>query len=123
MITLVPDNQTDSANANTAVPRLARADTDASANGGLGESKHLGRPLSAVKAQGDMFEGQKNGVWEWYYENGEMRFKGAFINGIKDGEWEEYFIEGELSKKTRYNKGTLINIICFDKSGNEIQCE
>ena len=39
---------------------------------------------------------QPHGLWEWYYSNGQLGYKGNFINGKQDGLWEWYFSDGRL---------------------------
>jgi antitoxin component YwqK of YwqJK toxin-antitoxin module len=49
-------------------------------------------------------EDKRDGYWEYYYENGQLRFKGNFINGIEDGLLEFYYENGQL-----HYKGNFIN--------------
>jgi len=50
------------------------------------------------------YKGNKQGYWEEYYSNGQLKSKGPYINGKEDGYWEEYYDNGEL-----YSKGNYIN--------------
>ena len=40
------------------------------------------------------------------HENGEISFKGKYKNGIKDGLFEEFYDNGQLKKSVIYNGGT-----------------
>jgi len=33
-------------------------------------------------------DGKRHGLWEWYYDNGQLWYKGYYINGQEDGLWE-----------------------------------
>jgi antitoxin component YwqK of YwqJK toxin-antitoxin module len=44
-------------------------------------------------------EGNREGYWEYYHNNGTIWFKGNFINGIRIGYWEEYFNNGKMYSK------------------------
>ena len=44
-------------------------------------------------------KGQAHGLWEWYYSNGQLCYKGNYINGKEDGLWEGYHSNGQLSYK------------------------
>ena len=49
-------------------------------------------------------EGRKQGIWEQYYDNGDLSVKGGYINGEMDGYWEFYWENGKIS-----SKGSFIN--------------
>jgi antitoxin component YwqK of YwqJK toxin-antitoxin module len=48
---------------------------------------------------------KKNGEWEEYYNNGQLRTKGNYIEGKKDGTWHEFYENGQLSSKSNYVQG------------------
>ena len=52
-------------------------------------------------------EGQKHGVWEEYYSNGNIWYKGNYVNGQKHGLWEWYWFNGKLNYKKNYVNGQL----------------
>ena len=39
---------------------------------------------------------KKNGLFEEYYKNGQLKIKGDYKNGIKDGYFEFYYENGQL---------------------------
>jgi antitoxin component YwqK of YwqJK toxin-antitoxin module len=43
---------------------------------------------------------QPHGYFEYYYDNGELYYKGNYVNGIRHGYWEGYNYNGELENKT-----------------------
>jgi hypothetical protein len=53
-------------------------------------------------------DGRKQGLWEDYYENGRIRYKGNYVNGIWEGNWEWYYDNGKISSKASYVNGCVI---------------
>ncbi len=45
-------------------------------------------------------QGQREGCWEDFYDNGQLIYKGNFINGKKEGYWEHYLPSGEVGIET-----------------------
>lgn len=50
-------------------------------------------------------DGMPNGLWEIYYDNGQLCRKGHFISGRRDGLWEYYNSDGELKGKGLWKDG------------------
>jgi antitoxin component YwqK of YwqJK toxin-antitoxin module len=50
-------------------------------------------------------KGQPHGLWESYYPNGNLSFKGHYLNGQKHGYWESYHYSGQLMYKGYYLNG------------------
>jgi len=49
-------------------------------------------------------DGEKDGYWVMYYNNGELWYKGSYINDVKQGDWFVYFDNGQL-----WYNGSYIN--------------
>ena len=47
----------------------------------------------------------KDGLWEEYYENGQLRNRGNYIGGKKEGLWEEYHENGNLANMVNFKEG------------------
>jgi antitoxin component YwqK of YwqJK toxin-antitoxin module len=47
-------------------------------------------------------DGKKTGIWEYYWDNGQLHSKGLFKNGKRDGIWESYHENGQLFSKGSY---------------------
>ena len=70
---------------------------------------------SLGKNRKDRF-GNKHGLWETYYYNGNLHMKGLYLNGLqegiwdgkKDGVWEIYNPDGIISHKRLYENGVYI---------------
>jgi antitoxin component YwqK of YwqJK toxin-antitoxin module len=46
--------------------------------------------------------GKKTGLWESYYENGQLWSKGLYENGLREGIWEFYYENGQLWSKVSF---------------------
>ena len=42
---------------------------------------------------------QKQGYWEYYYPNGQIKAKGEYIDNKKAGEWVYYYPDGKIEQK------------------------
>ena len=52
--------------------------------------------------------GEKHGLWEHYFENGNLYSIGLYKNGMRSGNWEFYYSNGGLRDKKLYREGVLI---------------
>lgn len=52
-------------------------------------------------------EGKQEGIYIYYYSNGELMSTGKFVNGEKEGEWKYYYDNGLLKVVEHYKKGVL----------------
>lgn len=57
------------------------------------------------KKQGQLKIGIKEGLWNYYHDNGQLHEKGSYKKNIKDGNWVSYKETGELIYKGSYNQG------------------
>ena len=60
--------------------------------------------LSKFKTRTSFKQGRKNGPFEEFYENGQLRLKGNYNNGKHHGLWEAHHENGKL-KYSGYFKG------------------
>lgn len=65
--------------------------------------KELNDDLPAIK-ENDI-DREKNGTWEEYYKNGQLKSEGNYINNNKDGLWQEYYKNGLLNTRINYKNG------------------
>jgi antitoxin component YwqK of YwqJK toxin-antitoxin module len=47
-------------------------------------------------------KGKRHGLWEEYYSNGQLSYKGNYVNGEEHGLWERYYFNGQLWYKGNY---------------------
>ena len=55
-----------------------------------------------VEGKGEILEGKKDGLWEEYWDNGQLVYKGHYKDGKKDGLWEWCDKNGKLKTKDHY---------------------
>jgi len=69
---------------------------------GLYYKKFTDTPFTGVvdegKRRGAFKNGEQEGPWFIYYENGQLMAKGAFKNGEQEGPWVEYNKDGTEDK-------------------------
>lgn len=61
--------------------------------------------ITGKKTQGTIKNGKKEGLWIYYYSNGQLSYKGTFKDGKKDGTWIECHRNGQLRLKVTYKDG------------------
>ena len=54
--------------------------------------------------KGTYANGKNHGLWERYYENGQLDYKCTYVNGKKYGLWEYYNEDGTIIKQVFYSK-------------------
>ena len=52
-----------------------------------------------------LVDGLREGYWEGYHNNGNLRFKGNYLNDKLEGYWEGYHNNGNISYRGSYTKG------------------
>ena len=65
------------------------------------------QPGAVRTLTGSLKDGVLDGPIETYYENGQLRWKGARKCGVDDGAFELYHENGELSQKGAHNNGMV----------------
>ena len=63
-------------------------------------TSHLGR----LTEKGNLKNGKLDGVFEIYYDNGQLYTRGNYTYGIPVGLWEYFHDSGLLQRKTHYNE-------------------
>jgi len=80
--------------------------------------------LSKVMEKGSYLDDKREGVWEWYYENGQLNRKGSYIYGKMDGFWEEYYENGQLNWKGSYKNEKPVDGIYTEYHQNgQLKCK
>jgi len=66
--------------------------------------------------------GQREGIWEWFYENGNIVQRIPYKEGKKDGIEEGFYPNGNILWRTPYKEGEIDGIETFyDEQGNIIK--
>jgi antitoxin component YwqK of YwqJK toxin-antitoxin module len=64
-------------------------------------------------------KGQRGGIWEWFYRNGNILWRTSYKDGKKDGIEEFFYENGNTRFKTTYKEGWIDGIQTFyDEQGN-----
>ena len=62
----------------------------------------------------------ENGQWKMWHENGNIYIDQNKINGSSDGYWKEYYENGELKEIGFYEKGEYAPRDFWDENGNQL---
>ena len=63
--------------------------------------------------------GQREGLWEWFYENGNINWRTPYVGGEVDGILEGFYENGNIEWRTPFKGGKIDGIVeCFDEQGN-----
>jgi antitoxin component YwqK of YwqJK toxin-antitoxin module len=74
-----------------------------------------------VKGQKNSKE-QEEGLWEWFYENGNIRWRTSYKEGKIDGIVEGFYYYGNIEIRTPFKDGKVDGIVeWFDKQGNIVK--
>ena len=98
-------------------------------------------------AFGTIKDGKKDGLWTWWYENGEKKNEGTFKDGQENGLHRWWYENGQKSKEGTYKDGKQVELVtswyengqkgkegtfkdgelvsenCWDIDGNDIDCD
>ena len=97
---------------------------------GLFYKKHAKKPFTGIGedfldngavAVTDYKDGKEDGLFEGFFENGQLKEKGNYKNGSPHGLFEEFFKDGQLKHRRIYKNGTYEGPFeYFDEDGNLI---
>ena len=77
-----------------------------------------------LKSKGFYVKGNKEGVYKWWYSNGNLERQGNYILGKKNGVYKWWYSNGQIYVMGNYKNGILLNEnSCWDENGNKILCE
>ena len=68
-------------------------------------------------------DGKKDGIWEYYWDNGILEGKGNYKNDLRDGLWEEYFSDGKLRYRGNYKNDLRDGIWEFYHENGKLYCK
>ncbi len=112
-------------------------------SGDVSKSDNFGKTL----LKGTYKNGKKDGLWTWWYENGQKlkeetykggkedrswtswykngqkKFEGISKDGKRDGLWTDWDENGKNLKEETYKDGELISQECWDEDVNEKECD
>ncbi|RED49983.1 MORN repeat protein [Seonamhaeicola aphaedonensis] len=53
--------------------------------------------------------GRQEGLWQHWFDNGQMEYESSFKSGKPNGVWKLWDRDGKLLKEQTYKKGKLIS--------------
>jgi antitoxin component YwqK of YwqJK toxin-antitoxin module len=63
--------------------------------------------------------GQREGIWEYFWNNGNIQARIPYVGGKVDGIIECFYTNGNIESRTPYKEGNMDGIEeWFDKQGN-----
>ena len=67
-------------------------------------------------------KGQEEGIWEYFYLNGNIRWRTPYKEGKMDGIWEWFYKNGNIRWRVPFKEGKKDGIEeCFDEQGNIVE--
>lgn len=70
-------------------------------------------------SQGNYFANTKNGLNTLYYNSGSIWLQENYLNGLLDGDLYGYYENGKIKRKEKYNNGEFIEGKCFTVYGSD----
>jgi antitoxin component YwqK of YwqJK toxin-antitoxin module len=61
--------------------------------------------IGDAREEGSYSMGLKDGVWQTYYRNGNLAYRGNFVQGVPDGRHLFYYPDGTLREEQNYVMG------------------
>jgi antitoxin component YwqK of YwqJK toxin-antitoxin module len=72
----------------------------AAAAAGCRECTYYATGVKRAEGERSLFDGEREGVWTFYYETGEPRERGRYEDGKREGRWEQWLYNGQ-----KYSEG------------------
>ncbi|MBL0146690.1 MAG: hypothetical protein IPP48_14090 [Chitinophagaceae bacterium] len=72
---------------------------------------------NTIFGRGFYYEGLKNGVFEWYYNNGNLRCTGSYQNDLPIGKWIFFYNDGKPERTLLFTSVDTFLIDFYDKKG------
>ena len=67
--------------------------------------------------------GKKDGLWTWWYENGQKSKEGTYKDGKQVELVTSWYENGQKGKEGTFKDGELVSENCWDIDGNDIDCD
>jgi len=69
-------------------------------------------------------DGTREGKWDYFYDDGEVKSEGLYVNNRQDGEWKFFFRGGKTEQLGNFSSGVLNDIWkWFYPTGNVLRIE
>ncbi len=68
-----------------------------------------------IDYKGNYINGKRDALWEFYFENGQLRTKGLYKDGIRESKWVHYLENGRYERSETFKNGKSAYSECWDK--------
>ena len=68
-------------------------------------------------------DGELDGLFTKWYKSGEKKSEGTFKDGKEDGLWTKWYYRNGQKEEGTYKDGELVSSKCWDRDGNEKECD
>lgn len=77
-------------------------------------------PNGKIGIKGQMKEGEKEGLWIWWYSDGQKKRETTYVNGKKEGLTLYWHPNGVKAKELMYKADKNIDQKLWDEEGNRL---
>lgn len=77
-------------------------------------------PNGELGVKGRYVNGKKEGVWTWYYSNGNKKRESLYRNGLKSGKSNTWYISGKKRSEIIFNEDNNLKETRWDEKGKVI---
>jgi antitoxin component YwqK of YwqJK toxin-antitoxin module len=75
-------------------------------NAGMKQGKWEIYSDTVLVARGTYVDGKQDGLWTFWYKNGQMKEEGRYSKGVKNGMWVEWYRDGDIMWKGEWENGS-----------------
>ena len=76
----------------------------------------------ALRGRGDIVDGQREGMWQYYFANGTLQAEATFVAGLEDGPYRVYRENGVPYYIGQYKNGARVGTWeVYDPAGNLVE--
>ncbi len=73
-----------------------------------------------IVGKGWYTDGQKNGPFELYHQNGNVKCSGNYAYGNPVGDWQYYYASGKPERLLRFSAEGMLLVDHYDENGNQL---
>lgn len=75
-----------------------------------------------LRCRGDIVDGRRDGLWQYYYENGNLQAEATYVDGREEGDYRVYRENGLPYYIGRYSGGVRTGTWeVYDQEGNLVE--
>jgi len=75
-----------------------------------------------LRCRGELKDGKREGLWQYWYENGNLQAEATYVGGREDGDYRVWREDGTPYYLGRYSNGARTGVWeVYDKDGNLVE--